>query len=244
MPIGSPFIELQSVDSTNNYAMGMVHAGMAQGGTAVFAHAQTKGRGQRGRSWHSDAASNIALSLIIDPKPLAPTQLFLLSKCIAVAVLRFFNRYATSEVTLKWPNDLYWRDRKAGGILIENVLHGPEWRWAIAGIGLNINQTVFPEAATRPVSLKQITGRHYDPPALAKELCAEVDACFRQLLTEPQVLLDQYQQHLFRRGEKVRLRSGRRVFEATILGVTNAGELVVQHALEERFAVGEVEWVL
>ena len=119
--IGSPFIELPTVDSTNNYAMGLVHAGMAQHGTAVFTHDQTKGRGQRSKNWNSEAKSNIAISVIIEPKELSPSQAFMLSKAIAVGTLYFFDSYAQTDVKIKWPNDIYWRDRKAGGILIENV---------------------------------------------------------------------------------------------------------------------------
>lgn len=241
--IGQPFIELLTVDSTNNYAMGMVHAGMAQHGTAVFAHHQTKGRGQRGRQWVSDEKTNIALSLIIEPG-LAPSELFLLSMTVATAVVQFFNHFTQNDCSVKWPNDLYWRDRKAGGILIENVLQAQDWRYAIAGIGININQTVFPGLEQKAVSLRQITGREWDPVVLAGALCAEVEQQFRLLHENKSAIIDTFLQHLYKRGEWVRLKKGSRVFDAVVKGVSNCGELIVQHATEERFAVGEVEWVM
>ena len=80
----------------------------------------------------------------------------------------FFNFYAIDETSIKWPNDIYWRDRKAGGILIENILQGKKWKFAIVGIGININQTLFPASLPNPVSLKQITGKTFNVVELGK----------------------------------------------------------------------------
>ncbi|MGN6400188.1 MAG: biotin--[acetyl-CoA-carboxylase] ligase [Flavisolibacter sp.] len=242
--IGSPFIELPTVDSTNNYAMGLVHAGMAQHGTAVFTHDQTKGRGQRSKNWNSEAKSNIAISIIIEPKELSPSQAFMLSKAIAVGTLHFFNSYAQTDVKIKWPNDIYWRDRKAGGILIENVFQGIDWKYAIAGIGLNINQTHFGDLINKAVSLKQITGKDWGPLSLAKDLCDCLNKAYRNVITNPQLIAHEYQQHLYKVDEKVKLKKANRIFEANVKGVTDSGQLIVEHAAEERFDVGEVEWVI
>ncbi len=173
--IGFPFIELAMVDSTNNYAMRMVHEGMAHHGTVVFAHEQNAGKGQRGRQWISEPNKNLALSVVIEPFDLAITQLFLLSKTIAVATCKLINKHTDGEAKIKWPNDIYWRDRKAAGVLIENVLMGNDWRFAIAGVGVNVNQIHFEELGIRAVSLKQISGRKFEPLALAKELCVFID---------------------------------------------------------------------
>ena len=117
-PIGLPFIELPAVDSTNNYAMGLVREGMAQHGTAVFAHEQTRGKGQRNKQWLSGNRDNIALSLILNPGRILNTEVFILSMAAANAAFQLINRYIPEELSIKWPNDIYWRDRKAAGILI------------------------------------------------------------------------------------------------------------------------------
>ena len=96
-------------------------------------------------------------------------------------------KYAGDETKIKWPNDLYWQDRKAGGILIESIVRSREsgvgsWEWAIIGIGININQTTFPDDLPNPVSLKQITGKNFDPVELAKELCGLLDKRFTELI--------------------------------------------------------------
>ncbi|RYZ30418.1 MAG: biotin--[acetyl-CoA-carboxylase] ligase, partial [Chitinophagaceae bacterium] len=141
--IGDPFIELQQVESTNNYATGMVHEGMAQHGMVVFSHYQSKGKGQHNKTWLGEVGKNIAMSVVLQPPALALSQSFLISMATALGVQRFFSKYAGSETKVKWPNDLYWRDRKAGGILIENIVLGSEWKAAVIGIGVNINQTSF-----------------------------------------------------------------------------------------------------
>ena len=125
-PIGLPFLELQSVDSTNNYARGQIHAGLAQHGMAFFAHDQVAGKGQRGKVWATEKEANIIISLLVKPKPMQLAQQFQLSACMAVALHEFFTKYAGEDTKIKWPNDLYWQDRKAGGMLIESVVGSRE----------------------------------------------------------------------------------------------------------------------
>jgi BirA family biotin operon repressor/biotin-[acetyl-CoA-carboxylase] ligase len=215
---------------------------MAQHGTAVFAHEQTRGRGQRSKQWITGKNENIALSLIIEPEALSLFQMFALSTAVALGARNFFNRYVKDEVSIKWPNDLYWRDRKAGGILIENILSGTTWKYAIAGIGININAAGFGDLSSRAVSLRQITGNTFDTLTLAHELCAEIDQMIQQL-DNPGSLLLQFNSHLYKRGETVRFKKGSRVFAATVKQVNAVGQLVVQHGLEETFDVGEAEWL-
>lgn len=246
-PINAPehrFIELLTVDSTNNYAMGLIHAGMAQHGTVVFTHEQTKGKGQRQKQWLANPNENIMLSLIVTPFNLGVNEQFLLSMCTAIGIHQFFSGHAGEETKIKWPNDLYWRDRKAGGILIENIIKGPDWLYAVIGIGININQTSFQGVGKKAVSLKQITGKDYDTVSLAKDLIKKLDQSFLQLVYHPERILGEYEQLLFKWKEKVRLKKGARVFEAAIKGVSQNGSLITGDEIEEWFMLGEVEWVL
>ncbi|RYG40769.1 MAG: biotin--[acetyl-CoA-carboxylase] ligase, partial [Chitinophagaceae bacterium] len=120
--MGTPFLELDTVDSTNNYALTQLHAGLAQHGTTFFAHEQTAGKGQRGKTWLAEKNTAVIMSIVIDPFPLGLARQFQLSACIAVSAAEVFGTYAGEGTRIKWPNDLYWGDRKAGGILIENVI--------------------------------------------------------------------------------------------------------------------------
>lgn len=248
--IGFPFVELQSVDSTNNYARKLLHEGLARHGLAIFAHEQVQGKGRRGKTWVAEKDANIILSTIINPAPLRIAQQFQLNACVAVGVHKFFSEYAGIDTRIKWPNDLYWQDRKAGGILIESVVGtgSPEsdrWQWAIVGTGININQTLFASRLRNPVSLKQITGKHYDPLFMAKELCAVFEKFFLQLKEKGfENIYTQYLNILYKKNETVKLRKKNRVFEAEIIGVSRKGKLITKHSTEEEFDFDEIEWLL
>ncbi len=243
--IGQPFIELSETDSTNMYAMEQLQANLAGHGAAFFAHHQSAGRGQRGKTWQSEAGTNIALSIITDSSSLSVANPFPLSIAVALAAHDLFSKYAGDETSIKWPNDLYWRDRKAGGILIENSIRGQSWPWSVVGIGMNINQTLFAGSLVNPVSLKQITGKQFDPVALAKELCLCLEERYRQLLHEPfDRCLTRYNELLFKKGVQVRLKKGPVIFNCVIEAVSETGELMVSGGLDERFTFGEVEWIL
>lgn len=246
----SSFIELQSVDSTNNYARQLIHAGLAQHGTAIFAHEQVAGKGQRGKGWTSEKNQNIALSIILNSLPLPLSRQFQLSASVSTGVYDFFSKYAGEKTKIKWPNDLYWQDRKAGGILIESIIERGKskmglWEWAIIGVGININQTTFSPHLPNPVSLKQITGKGFETVLLAKELYGYVERKFQLLIKNGfDAIYDEYLLNLYKINEKVRFKKESRVFEAIIKKVTPTGQLVVQHAIEEEFNFGEIEWVI
>lgn len=237
-------MELSVTDSTNIYAMTHIQHNMATHGSVFFAHQQVAGKGQHGKTWVTEGGQNIILSAIIDPNPLVIGQQFRLSVAVALACYDFFSRYAGDETSIKWPNDIYWRDRKAGGILIENQIRGQQWQWAVAGIGINVNQTHFDPMLINPVSLKQITGKSFDPVQLAKELCIDLTQRIYQLLNHPfPELLEEYNRHLFKRNEVVQLKRLNTRFTCTILGVHETGELLVKDGPVDRFVFGEVSWV-
>ena len=222
--------------------MGLIHEGMAQHGTVVFAHEQTKGKGQRNKHWVSEGGKNIAFSLVIAPFSLGLHEVFLLSMSVALATQRFLNFYTKGDATIKWPNDIYWRDRKAAGILIENLIQGSTWKHAVVGIGININQTDFGDFK-KAVSLKQITGKDYNVMILAKELLKFLQQSFDELINDKENIVTSYHQHLYQWKEKIILKKSETLIEGIFKGVTDNGLLIVQHDKEERFKVGEVEWM-
>ena len=174
--IGAPLIELPSIDSTNIYAMEQIKAGRAISGSCYNTPFQTHGKGQHGRVWESEKGQNLLCSYVLELKSLNPAKNWGpedqkgLSAAVAIGAKAFFGANAGDETLIKLPNDIYWRDRKAGGILIENSLRGTEWTWAVIGIGFNINQTSFSPDAPNPVSLRQITGRQWEIARLQTEL--------------------------------------------------------------------------
>jgi BirA family biotin operon repressor/biotin-[acetyl-CoA-carboxylase] ligase len=170
---------------------------------------------------------------------------FVLNAAVAVACYEFFNCYAIDNTTIKWPNDIYWRDRKAGGILIENVLMGNQWKYAIVGIGININQTLFPATIKNAVSLKQITGKTFDVLVLAKELCSYLEKQWQQILHNSyDEVLANYSSHLYKLHQQGLFKKDNATFNAVVKGVTKRGELLIKTNTEATVALDAVEWVL
>jgi len=171
MQLTSPqLIILEKVDSTNNYAMAMVHNKAINSGDAVFAKEQSSGKGRRSKVWESEKEKNIIISIVAQMQWLPVQEQFKLSMAVALSCMEFLSRYINENVKIKWPNDIFINDSKAGGILIENVIQGNLWQWAIIGIGLNINQVHFNDDKLNAISLQQVTGKNYDVVRLVGEL--------------------------------------------------------------------------
>jgi len=242
---GQPFYILDSVDSTNNYAMEQVNTGLVTSGTAWFAMEQTAGKGTRGKQWSSPKGENIALTVALEPTMLPLSRQFILSVAVALGAADFFTKYAGDETGIKWSNDIYWRDRKAAGILIENVLRGNTWQYAIIGIGFNINQAGFPPHLPNAVSLKQITGKNWDAAELAQDLCTFLHARFEQLHpAHYHDLLEEYKSRLVRMNKTGLYRKDGEIFEGIIRDILPDGKLCLEkegNILQLGF--GEVEFI-
>ncbi|MBR6034671.1 MAG: biotin--[Paludibacteraceae bacterium] len=176
-------MRVETTDSTNTLLKELIANG--QQPKFLYAGYQTAGRGQTGNGWESEANKNLLCSILLP----ARENLFELNVVTAVAVQRLLGE----DFTIKWPNDIYWQDRKIAGILIENAIIGNELKYSIAGIGLNVNQTEWHSGAPNPVSLKQITGKDYDIDELMEHLYAEV----QKALNED--VWSYYKAHLYRR---------------------------------------------
>ncbi|MEO8412084.1 MAG: biotin--[acetyl-CoA-carboxylase] ligase [Ginsengibacter sp.] len=245
MPFASKkLIILERVDSTNNYAMAMVQNKEAMSGDAVFAIEQIEGKGRRGKTWQSHKGENIILSIMVQMQWLPVQQQFQLSMAVALGCFDFFSKYIKKNIKIKWPNDIFLNDSKAGGILIENIIKGNLWQWAIIGIGLNINQETFDNVIVKPISLRQITEKHYDVIQLSRELHGAILKKLEILQSgEFDHLFHEYNENLFCRNQIVKLKKGNIVFETKIEGISARGELITRDVMERRFGFDEVEWV-
>jgi BirA family transcriptional regulator, biotin operon repressor / biotin---[acetyl-CoA-carboxylase] ligase len=236
-------IILHSVDSTNNYAMGMVKKGTASNGNTVFAMEQTRGKGRRGKRWDTIVGENITMSIVAEMQWLPVSQQFQLSVAVALACHDFFSRHTSESVRIKWPNDIFINDSKAGGILIENLIQGHLWQWSVIGLGMNINQVQFEAYGLPPVSLKQITGKKYDVLQMAEELCILVLNRIDDLKKNNFLkMLEEYNGKLFAKDRLVTLKKQNIVFQTTITGVSASGQLITQDVLERKFNFDEVEF--
>ena len=159
-----------------------------EGERFLYTSFQTAGRGQAGNGWESEEGKNLLCSILLPPKK----ELFDLNVLTAVAVQRLLGE----GFTIKWPNDIYYGDKKIAGILIENAILGNEVKYSIAGIGLNVNQTTFLSSAPNPVSFKLISGKETDIDALMQALIAQIEAL--EAMDEAQIWA-YYREHLYRR---------------------------------------------
>lgn len=234
---------LDSVDSTNNYAMALIQKDETSEIEPVFAMEQTRGKGRRGKQWESNKGANIILSIPMKMQWLPVSQQFQLSVAIALSCYDLFSKYLFSNLFIKWPNDLFINDSKAGGILIENIIKGTLWQWSVAGIGLNINQENFEEFNLKATSLKLATGKNYDVLNLAEELVLLVLKRMEELKSGNfGKMLEEYNQQLFGRNKMVKLKKENIVFETKILGVSSSGQLITKDAFERRFDFDEVKF--
>ncbi len=251
--LGEPLIELSSIDSTNIYAISQIMEDKAVSGSCYRADFQTHGKGQQGKVWDSEKGENLLCSYVLSlsslkkAKELAETgtlsNQFGLSVAVSLAVSDFFSALAGEETKIKWPNDLYWRDRKAGGILIENKIRGTEWTWSIMGIGINVNQTQFNTAQGRPVSLKQITGKSFEINKLLHQLSSALTNRVNEwLLGQFETMLAEYNERLFMKGQEVKFKSNHIHFLAEVVGVNKEGKLLVNNGIEQSYNFGEIIW--
>ncbi len=130
----------------------------------------------------SEKDKNLLISIILNPSAIVPAEQFIISMTISLGVCDFLMKHV-GEVKIKWPNDIYVRDDKIAGILIENSIAGDKIEHTIAGIGLNINQRVFPSYVPHPVSLSILTGTDHNLEECRKTLLAVLDDRYSQMLS-------------------------------------------------------------
>ena len=230
---GFPVIALDETDSTNRYLNGLC-TGTKESFpefTTVTAEYQTAGKGQRGNSWESERGKNLLFSFVLYPDFLEANRQFVLSQIVALAVKETLEPTAEG-FSIKWPNDIYWNDRKICGKLIEHDLHGTRIARTIVGIGLNINQKQFLSDAPNPVSLAQITGFPYHR---HKELCDFMERMklhYARLKADTDgyslIVNKRYNDCLFRRGEWHRYTDSQGTFEACLTRTEPDGRLLLQ----------------
>ncbi len=173
------YIKVSQTASTNTYLSRL--AATLPGGTVIYTPSQTAGRGQKGNSWESEDGKNLTFSLLLKRPPVKARDQFYLSEAAALAVVEALSTEAGDSFTVKWPNDVYWQDKKACGMLIENSLDGNDIATSIVGIGINVNQEHFLSDAPNPVSLINITGREHDLMALLKRVCSRIEQLVESL---------------------------------------------------------------
>lgn len=234
---------LEDVDSTNSYASTLPVD--TPEGSIVVANFQTKGRGQGQNYWESEKDKNLTFSILLKPVFVKAVNQFYLSKIVSLAMADLISMYA-GDVKIKWPNDIYVKDKKIAGILIENSIESDFISHCIIGIGLNINQEIFLSEAPNPVSLKQITGETYETSEILDIFSDILEYRYKLLSKKDYTTIDQnYLDFMYLLHKEAEYKSENELFNGKITGVAPTGELLIttNEGLKRSFWYKEVAFI-
>lgn len=186
---------ISETDSTNNLMWELLRKQKLPEGFVVHTDFQTAGKGQTGNSWESENGKNLMFSILLYPNQVPFEHLFYLSQVASMGIKNVLSTI-TEGISVKWPNDIYWNNKKLGGILIENSLQAASVKTVI-GIGLNINQEIFRSNAPNPTSLQLITGQSFDREKLLQEICESIMDLYQN--SDPDTVRDAYAKCLYRK---------------------------------------------
>ena len=204
----------------------------------VWTDYQTAGRGCGTNSWESERSKNLLFSILIHPSNIPVAKQFHISMAVSLAILDVLDQHI-GDVSIKWPNDIYWRDGKLGGVLIENHVQGAMIRDSIIGVGLNVNQQKFKSDAPNPISLIQIHGQETNCEMLLSDILSRFEQCLNQDLKS------RYFSRLYRRRGYYPYTDKDGAFMAEILDVEDDGHLLLRddNGRDRRYGFKEVQFI-
>ena len=224
-------IHTDKTGSTNELAMQKIMSGKAYEGIIYVADYQTNGKGTGNNSWESEPGKNLLFSMILKPVFIEPARQFMLTQIISLCLKELLeNEIKNSKISIKWPNDIYAGREKIAGILIQNIIQGNEYSYAVAGIGINVNQEIFLSGAPNPVSIIRLTGRKTDTEELLKKFLSLFEKKYGDYTFTAQNLDEQYKKALFRYKKPGMYfdRTTNEKFEAMIEDVNSFGQLLLR----------------
>ena len=228
--VGKTLHSFDVLPSTQSYAQELLAKSKPDEGTAIISRAQTHGKGQIGRHWHSLPGKNLLLSVIFYPEFISADKVFLLSMTCSLALHDCVSNYISKDLFLKWPNDLFWTDKKLGGMLIQNGIRGKRVEYSIWGIGLNVNQPDFPNDIPGPASILGITGAELDLGKLRDQLFASLENYYIRLKERgAREINESYHELLLYKGKWMKYYiPGQGVSPGMIEGVNAQGQLILR----------------
>ena len=228
--VGQNLLTLKEVNSTNDFLKNLLsNSKPLPEGTVIMAESQFAGRGQQDNKWHSQAGKNLTISILLKPSFLSLATQFDLTRAMSLGVFDALQPLLGNNLKIKWPNDIYYGDKKLGGMLIENLIQGTQIKNSIIGIGLNINQETFPDDASRAISTKQILQKDYDLRTLLSDICSHIEGWYLQLKAgKTDIVRATYLSHLYRLSESHRFKANGLIFNGIIKEVQPTGLLVIE----------------
>ncbi|MEO6832809.1 MAG: biotin--[acetyl-CoA-carboxylase] ligase, partial [Chitinophagaceae bacterium] len=194
-----------------------------------------------GKQWMSAAGESLLMSLILRPNRTLQQQTQFMA-AVAVSVAKICEQNLSKiSVKIKWPNDIIIADKKAGGILIENMIRGTSWEWSVIGVGLNIQQQNFSKDLPFATSLAAHGAHVLELKSLAIELREEILAA----LASNSDFLKGFNGRLYQLKSKQLFRENRQEFWGRVEGMNASGllEILLEDGQKRSLVHGEAEWV-
>jgi BirA family biotin operon repressor/biotin-[acetyl-CoA-carboxylase] ligase len=223
-------IHLDEIPSTNDYVKDLFKCFMLVESAAVVADFQTSGKGQDGNGWESERGKNVLMSIVYYPDFLEVARQFFFSMTVSLGIIDCLKKVLPEhEIFIKWPNDIYVGDEKIGGILIYNEIMGDHYEYAVAGIGINVNQKSFSKDIPNPISLASLTGKEHEIPELVRQLISCLDDRYEQLRRlDLEKIRSEYYSNLLGFEEERQYEHKGQIIEASISGVNDFGHLQLE----------------
>lgn len=231
-------IRFKTLHSTNLYLQNLLSEGVDIVDNVVVTEFQDSGRGQGTNVWESESGKNLLLSIALDMCFLRAENQFYLTQMISVAIINVLRNYLPEEhLSIKWPNDIYFNDKKLAGILIKNEIKGMMLGTSIVGIGLNVNQMSFDERLPNPISMKMITGKDYNVEELLSSVVEEIETISKRTKESSMCFDEQaqlYTKYLYRYNQWALYEHTGFVKEMMIVGYDQFGRLVLKEKNDTR----------
>lgn len=217
-------IQLENIGSTNEYLLN----GNKYDDLCVVADYQSAGKGMGSNTWESEAGKNLLFSILIHPVWLPITEQYLVSMAEAVAIVDSLSP-VLPNLTIKWPNDIYWENKKLSGTRIDVNIQGGGLRDMVIGTGINVNQEEFKDTAPNPVSLKQITGKDHSREEILQVILERFEEYLEMLrMDEKERIVKKYHERLYRREGWHQYEDSKGTFEAELVKVAKNGIMTLR----------------
>lgn len=220
-------IKLDAIDSTNDFLKALSSQDEQENFTVVTAENQTKGKGQMGERWSSEAGKNLIMSVLVKDFLFDNEKVFDLSIVVSLSVIEVLKSLNIPNICVKWPNDIMSYNKKLGGILIENTIKSDGRIVSVVGIGLNVNQTNYTDLPNAS-SLAVISGDTFDKNELAVLIVEKIKEKIDLWQTSVQSFWTDYFDSLFKKGVPMPFRNlNNENFMGIIQGVSPIGKLQI-----------------